>query len=117
MSVTKNFKLFVLDQLAELGNVSSRAMFGGVGLYQHEWFFGILWDDKLFLKVDDKSRPSYEAEGMEVFRPYANKPLTMSYYAVPLHVLEHARALTDWARVAVQAARDSEKHPRRRRRT
>jgi DNA transformation protein len=50
----------VLDQLAEVGAITSRAMFGGV-LYCRGVFFGIIARDVLYLKVDDANRPDYEA--------------------------------------------------------
>jgi hypothetical protein len=41
LAVTGAFRSFVLDQLEDLGNVVPRAMFGGVGLYHRDVFFGI----------------------------------------------------------------------------
>ena len=38
-------------------------MFGGVGLYHADLFFGIIARDVLYLKVDDVNRPDYEAAG------------------------------------------------------
>ena len=37
-------------------NVLSRPMFGGVGLYAGTVFFGIIFHDILYLKVDDQTR-------------------------------------------------------------
>ena len=42
-----SFERFVLDQLADLGPVTSRRMFGGVGLYCGDVFFGIIARDEL----------------------------------------------------------------------
>ena len=64
------FRDFVLDQLAGWDEVRARAMFGGVGLYQGPTFFGLISSDgRLYLKVDDASRPAYAARGMGPFRP------------------------------------------------
>ena len=63
LQVTPAFRAFVLDQLTELGEVEPRAMFGGVGLYRRGVFFAILANDVLYFKVDDKTRPAYEAAG------------------------------------------------------
>src|SRR5438876_1570946 len=84
MKVSDGFKSFVLDQLEELGDVTPRAMFGGVGLYRRGVFFGILARDTLYLKVDETNRAQYERAGMKPFRPYPDRPGTMQYYAVPL---------------------------------
>jgi DNA transformation protein and related proteins len=104
LKVSDAFKTFVLDQLEELGDVTPRSMFGGVGLYHRGIFFGILARDTLYLKVDDGNRPDYERTGMKAFRPYAGRPGTMRYYAVPLDVLESPIDLSSWARKAIVAA-------------
>jgi DNA transformation protein and related proteins len=101
------FRSFVLDQLAELGDVTPRSMFGGVGLYYRGVFFGIIARDVLYLKVDEGNRSDYTRAGMKPFKPYRDRPGTMQYYAVPLAVLESAMDLTTWARKAVAAAAGS----------
>jgi DNA transformation protein len=104
MAVTDGFRSFVLDQLDELGEVTARSMFGGVGLYQRGIFFGLIAGDVLYLKVDAMTRPEYERMGMEPFRPYPDRSGTMQYYAVPIEVLESGIELTGWARKAVAVA-------------
>ena len=69
LKVSDGFKSFVLDQLEELGDVTPRSMFGGVGLYQRGVFFGILARDTLYMKVDDRNRHDYEDAGMKAFKP------------------------------------------------
>src|SRR5437867_6252149 len=88
LKVSEGFKSFVLDQLAELGDVTPRAMFGGVGLYHQGVFFGIVARDTLYLKVDEVNRADYERAGMKPFKPYPDRAGTMQYYAVPLDILE-----------------------------
>jgi DNA transformation protein len=104
MRVTDGFRAFVLEQLAGVESVRARAMFGGIGLYAGDVFFGLLSADTLYLKVDDSNRGQYEAEGMSAFRPYADKPMSMSYYQVPARVLEDGDELTAWARSSVRVA-------------
>ena len=105
MRVSAGFKSFVLDQLEELGDVTARSMFGGVGLYRAGVFFGIIAADRLYLKVDDQSRTDYERAGSKPFKPYPNRSVTMRYWAVPLEVLESAPELTEWAWKAVGIAK------------
>ena len=106
LKVSAPFKAFVLDQLEELGDVVARSMFGGVGLYCRDVFFGIIARDVLYLKVDDTNRPDYEKARMPAFQPYPGrmKKGTSKYYAVPLEVLESASELAVWARKAVAVA-------------
>ena len=96
---------YVLEQLAGLRGVVSRRMFGGAGLYQDEVFFALIFSDTLFFKVNDDSRPEYEARGMSRFKPYKDRPeLSFTYYEVPADVLEDREELVVWARRSVQAA-------------
>lgn len=117
LRVSGGFKAFVLDQLADVG-VAGRAMFGGVGLYHDNLFFGIIAGDVLYLKVDDVNRPDYEAAGSLPFRPYPDRAGTMEYFAVPVEILESAPGLARWAAKAIAVAgRAAESHkPRARRR-
>lgn len=104
MKVSDGFRAFVLDQFEELGDVTPRPMFGGVGLYHDGVFFGILAGDVLYLKVDGTTRREYVREGMRPFKPYAHRPMTMGYYAVPPAVLESPLELARWARKAIEVA-------------
>jgi len=105
LTVSAGFKSFVLDQLEELGGVTPRSMFGGVGLYHRGVFFGILARDTLYLKVGDSNRADYERAGMKPFRPYPDRSGSMNYYAVPLDVLESAPELAIWTAKAIAVAR------------
>jgi DNA transformation protein and related proteins len=73
MRVSASFREFVLDQLAGLDGLRARAMFGGVGLYAHDVFFGIVAADELFFKVDDTNRRKFETAGSVPFKPYADR--------------------------------------------
>jgi DNA transformation protein len=107
MRVTDSFRDFVLDQLTGIPGLRERGMFGGVGLYADEAFFGILAADVLYFKVDDTNRWEYEAAGSSPFQPYPDREASMSYYEVPLAVLEDAATLCRWADRAVAVARSA----------
>jgi DNA transformation protein len=103
--VSASYLDYVLEQLAGLGEVHSRRMFGAAGLYRGEQFFGLIDDNVLYLKVDDVNRADFLARGMAPFCPYRDKPeYSMSYYQAPADVIEDAEQLVDWARAAVRAA-------------
>jgi DNA transformation protein len=105
MAVNADFLRYVLDQLAGLGHVTPRRMFGGVGLYHEERFFGLIAGDTLYLKVNDSNRGDYEARGMRRFRPFPDKPYwSMTYYEVPADALEDADECAVWARKSVAVA-------------
>jgi DNA transformation protein len=105
MAVSDDFRDFVLEQLAQAGRITSRRMFGGVGLYLDSLFFALIDDDTLYFKTDDSSRPRYERAGSKPFCPYPNRPdQAMGYWQVPAEVLEDSDELSAWAREAMRVA-------------
>jgi DNA transformation protein len=115
--VSSDYLQYVLEQLARLPRVTSRRMFGGIGLYSDGVFFGIIDNDTVFFKVDDSTRGRYVERGSEAFRPYKDRPeVSMSYFHVPADVLEDADELVPWGRAAVRAAvasAESKRTPKR----
>jgi DNA transformation protein len=95
---------FVLDQLGEVEELRARPMFGGTGLYSGDVFFGIIFSDTLYLKVNATTRAAYVRAGMKPLKPYQDRPTTMQYYEVPASVLEDREELTKWARQAITVA-------------
>ena len=105
MSVSTDYRDFVLEQLAGAGRVTPRAMFGGVGLYLDGLFFALIDDDTLYFKADDASRKRFEAAGSRPFCPDPSRPeQAMGYWQVPADVLEDPEALAAWAREALGVA-------------
>jgi DNA transformation protein len=111
LKVSDGFKAFVLDQLSELGDVTPKAMFGGVGLYHRGLFFGIIARDRVYLKVDETNRADYERAGTKPFKPYPRRSGTMRYFEVPLEVLESPVDLTRWVRASIAVAAVSATRP------
>ena len=104
----------VCELLAPLGDVRPRAMFGGHGIYVDDVFCAIVADDTLYFKVDDSNRADYEALGSGPFKPFADKPMVMSYYEVPAEVMDDRSAIAAWGRKALAAAHASRNAPKRR---
>lgn len=96
----------ILDRLANLGEVTSRPMFGGHGLYLGETIFGILIGGKLYLKVDARSKADYVSRDMKPFRPNERQTLE-SCFEVPRDVLSDPEALLSWAGEAIRAGQSS----------
>jgi DNA transformation protein len=106
MAVSPSFRTFVLEQLGRgVRGIRGRSMFGGVGIYAGEVFFGLIADDTLYFKVDDSSRPEFESSGMGPLQPYGEAGEVMQYYRVPDDLLEDWEALTQWVEQAIMVAR------------
>lgn len=79
-------------------------MFGGMGIYSDNVFFALIAGDVLYLKVDDITRPDFEAIGMGPFRPFGETGEVMQYYEVSADILEDADALKAWTEKAIAVA-------------
>ena len=118
MSVSQTFRTFVLDQLSRAThNLRAKSMFGGVGIYAGDYFFALIDDDTLYLKVDDTNRGDFEERGMTPFQPFGEGGEVMQYYRVPDDLLEDADAIKPWVDKAVDVARRQKMRGSRRKRT
>lgn len=108
----------VTARLTPLGPVRARRMFGGFGIFVDDLMFGLIARDRLYLKVDDGNRPSFEAAGSRPFTYEGkSKPVEMSYWLVPDAVFDDPAVLIDWAEAARQAAQRAKKPKSRRRKS
>ena len=113
MPVTAEYREFVLEQLGRVTPVTSRAMFGGVGIYADGLFFALLDDDSTYLKVDDRNRGDFEVAGMGPFSPFGDPKMVMQYYELPADVIEDADALRPWVLKAIDVARAARRRKKR----
>jgi DNA transformation protein and related proteins len=105
MAVSSDYLQYVLEQLSNLGGVTARRMFGGVGLSQDQRFFGIITsEDTLYFKVNDGNREDFVSRGMKAFQPPSMPKISMSYFEVPADVLEDPEECVAWAKRSVAAA-------------
>jgi DNA transformation protein and related proteins len=106
MTRRTEFRDHVIETLRAFGPVETKAMFGGHGLYHRGTFFALIAYDLLHVKVDDETRPRFEALGLEPFR-FAKKSgevVSLSYYQVPPEALESPAEMAEWARLGYGAA-------------
>jgi DNA transformation protein len=105
MSVQAQYLAYVLEQLAGLGAVNTRRMFGGVGLYSGELFFGLIDDDTLYFKADAGNSAQYLERRMPRFMaPADGRAPEKGYFQVPADIIEESEALVTWARQSVAVA-------------
>jgi DNA transformation protein and related proteins len=94
-----------LELLAPLGAVRARRMFGGHGIYCDDLFFALIAAERLYLKVDAQTRPTFEAAGCEPFVYSARTgAIAMGYWSVPAEAMESPALMRPWARQALSAA-------------
>jgi DNA transformation protein len=111
------FVTHLLELLEPLGPVQARAMFGGFGIYLKGIMFGLVADNTLYFKVDEKNRPDYEEEGLGPFAyQRGTKKFTMSYYRAPAEAVDNTHDLYVWAEKAYDAAVRVSLHKQRKKR-
>jgi DNA transformation protein len=70
MVATDSFAEFLREQLAPLGLVRMRRMFGKTGVFCDGLMLGMVTDNTLYLRVDDLNRANFkEAEAFHVILP------------------------------------------------
>jgi DNA transformation protein len=99
-----------LDYLAELfepvGNVRIRRMFGGLGFFRDGLMFGIWQGETIYLKVDDTTRPDFEAEGCGpfVYGSKTGRETALGYYRLPERLLDDTDEFRAWGLAAIDVA-------------
>ena len=110
MQVKSNLATYVTEQLAFLGRISNRAIFGGVGIFIDERLLGIVINDRLYLHTDKSNLEDYVSRGMEQFKPYPNAfDLTTDHHRVPEQIVEDAQELKRWGERSLTAAIEAAK--------
>ena len=105
MASDKAVAAAAVARLAPMGPVAWRRMFGGFGVHLEGVMFALIADDVLYLKVDDRNRPEFEAAGSRPFTfERKNKPVQTSYWRIPDGVFDDGEALCRWAAGAHAAA-------------
>ncbi|MES2859034.1 MAG: TfoX/Sxy family protein [Pseudomonadota bacterium] len=93
------------DLFSAFAPVTTRAMFGGHGVYRDGTILAIVIDDILYLKVDAVTRDEFEAAGSAPFVYEAKgKAVPMSYWSVPDEALDSPQEFRPWAQCAWEAA-------------
>ncbi len=109
------FVLSILDLLAPIGGVEARRMFGGCGFYREGLMFGLEAFDKFFLKVDEITKPKYEALGLEAFTyTYPDgRFLVIKYHVPPEEAFSSPMRMRPWALEAIETAKRADKKPKK----
>ena len=107
MVASDSFAEFLREQLAPLGRVTMRRMFGKTGVFCDGLMFGMVTDDTLYFRVDDHNRATFKEA--QSFAPlnYEKKGCTidLSFWRAPERLFDEADELVTWARAALGAAR------------
>ena len=114
MPVSEDFRQFVVEQMGAVVAITAKRMFGGYGLYADGVFFGVIDDNRVFLRTGAGNVADYTALGCAQFQPISDaKP--MSYHELPGDVLENRTKLRGWLCKSIHEAAEARTSPGKRR--
>ena len=107
MTASNGFGEFLRDQLAPLGHIAMRRMFGKTGLFCDGFMLGMVRDNTLYLRVDDHNRAAFKEAAAFPPLNYEKKGSTidLSFWRAPERLFDEPDELVTWARAALEAAR------------
>jgi DNA transformation protein len=107
MVASQGFAEFLREQLAPLGRVTLRRMFGKTGLFCDQVMFAVVAEDTLYFRVDDHNRAEFKEAEASPPLSYEKKGqvIDLSFWRAPERLLDEPDELVIWARSALAAAR------------
>ncbi|MDX8353305.1 TfoX/Sxy family protein [Cognatiyoonia sp. IB215182] len=92
MAVSDADIAFATDLFSDLGHVTSRKMFGGLGLYLDAAIFALVSSEgRIYVKTTPETAAMLADEGAEQFH-------NMPYWSLPESALDDPETACDWAR-------------------
>ncbi len=97
------FTAEMVEALTPVGDVRSRPMFGGYGIFENGTMFVLIdRNGTLYFRADSTTKSRYEAAGSEQHNP-------MPYFEVPQAVADDYSTFIDWAKEASEVAHAAKK--------
>ena len=106
MVASDSFAQFLREQLAPLGRLTMRRMFGKTGVFCDGAMLGMVTENTLYFRVDDQNRAIFsEAESYPPLN-YQKKgnAIDLAFWRVPERLFDEPDELIIWARAALAAA-------------
>ncbi len=106
MVASDSFAEFLREQLAPLGHLSMRRMFGKTGVFCNGVMLGMVRDNTLYFRVDDDNKAFFnEAEALPPLN-YEKKgeSIDLAFWRTPERLFDEPDELVAWAREALAAA-------------
>ena len=98
------------DLFAEFGPIRLKRFFGGEGIYADEVMIALVSKDVIYFHTNSETRAAFLAEGCKPFtflKRSKNEMIATHWYALPDRLYDDPEELAQWARVALEAMRNS----------
>ncbi len=88
-----------VSRIKPLGDLSSKKMFGGYGVFEDGTMFALVNSkSQVFLKVNDSNRSRFEEAG-------SGSHSKMPYFQIPNYVIQDDESLFEWAGEAIRLSK------------
>jgi DNA transformation protein len=107
MVASTEYAEFLCEQLAPLGRITTRRMFGKTGVFCDGVMLAMVNANTLYLRVDDGNRDLFEEARSSPSLNYAKKGalIDLSFWRMPDRLFDEPDELLKWARAVLAAAR------------
>ena len=107
MVASDSFAEFLREQLAPLGRVTMRRMFGKIGVFCDGLMLGMVTDNTLYFRVDDNNRATFKEAASFPPLNYRKQggTIDLSFWRAPERLFDEPDEFVTWARIALAAAR------------
>ena len=115
MVASDSFAEFLREQLAPLGRVNLRRLFGKTGVFCDGVMFAMVTDDTLYFRVDEHNQAAFQEARSFPPLSYQKQGATidLAFWRAPERLFDEPDELVTWARVALAAARRVEAKKKR----
>ena len=107
MVASDSFAEFLREQLAPLGRVTLRRMFGKTGVFCDGAMLGMVLDNTLYFRVDAQNQDAFQEAA--AFPPLnyekQGEMIDLAFWRAPERLFDEPDELVAWARLALAAAR------------
>lgn len=107
MVASHSFAEFLREQLAPLGHITTRRMFGKTGVFCDGVMLGMVADNMLYFRVDEHNREEFREAAAVPPLNYEKQGSTidLAFWRAPERLFDEPEQLVAWARMALAAAR------------
>ena len=109
MALSAEYRNYLAELFSCIGPIQIKRAFGLDALIADEVMFGLVLDERIYLRTDATSRAAYEREGGEpfAFDKRNGERVVTSYLTMPERLYDEPDELRTWARQALAAALES----------
>jgi len=107
MVASDSFAEFLREQLAPLGSVTMRRMFGKTGVFCDGLMLGMVTDNTLYFRVDEHNRTAFKEAASLPPLNYRKKGdiIDLAFWRAPERLYDEPDEFVAWAEAALAAAR------------